>query len=183
MAQLEQPISRERFRKLARPILGLKVSRPWLGYGNVLFLELGRLHTETVVRPPRKTFRFRKGQVTLLLHSSWRAERAADVAFGIDSPTKALERGVKGLRGCSVTGLRVAARVPELEVELDGELLLRSFRSDGPPDWDLFLHDARLFPRERRWEGIDHSLGAGISDAGRLVRWVCYDHDAIGIRE
>jgi len=160
-------------------VSGLKISRPWLGYGQVLFLELGRLRTEKVIIPGRGPHLSKRGQATILIHSLWKAESAQGFLFGIDSSEKVLKAALKGLHGRRVTGLALQTRGLELEVELDEKIWLRSVRAHGPPDWDVFLHDGRLFPRESRWHGIDTTLGVGVSDEGQLQRWVCHDHIAL----
>ena len=171
VAQLNQPLSRARFRRMIRPVLGLWVSRPWLGYGHVLFLELGRLHLETVEWSGAKPPRVKRGQATLLFHCDWKAESGSSPSFGIKSPVSVLRRGVAGLRDRRVSGLDVENRGCGLVLELSPHVRVRT---EGAPDWDLFLLDERLFPRESRWNGVDHTLGVGTSEEGELQQFVCY---------
>ena len=174
MTQLDKRITARQFHRIVQPVLGLRVSRPWLGYGDVLFLELGKLRTETTHLPGRKTLHTRRGQATLLIHSNWRAETRDRFAFGSGLPHANLVAATRGLRGRKVTGISMEGRLPELVLELDGTLLLRSFNSRGLPDWQVFLEDADLFPREARWAACNHALLVGTSSEGGLVRSVCY---------
>src|SRR5204862_6248373 len=144
----DQRINGTRFRRLIRGLVGLRVTRPWLGYGAVLFLELGKL--QTVVTPIRglPTVRSREGQATIMVHSEWRAEWSNRFAFGMESPQLELDSGTQALRGRRITAISLTGRLPELVVELDRTLWLRSFNSWGPPCWTIFLGDVQMFPLE-----------------------------------
>lgn len=175
VAQLDERITSATFRRLTLSVHGLKVSRPWLGYGKVLFLELGKLRDEASHLPGRGPLSVRRGQATILIHSAWRAEGASRFAFGIESPPRVLKAGVAGLLGRRVIRLALEARLPELVVKLDGALWVRSFRLYGPPDWNIFLNDKDLFPPRRGWRLVDHASLVGVSEGGQLQRSVCYD--------
>jgi hypothetical protein len=58
MAAESIAIAPKQFRKLTLPVVGLRISKPWLGYANALLLELGALHLESY--PPRRLSTGRK---------------------------------------------------------------------------------------------------------------------------
>jgi hypothetical protein len=152
MPQVEMPLSRAEFQERIRPLLGLRVSRPWLGHGDVLFLELGRLASERL--GSRITTR---GQATLLWHGEWRAEPAP--------------RDVGAFKGEAVARVRLEGRPPRLIVDLEPA---RRIRGIGAPDWNVFLNDRRLFPREGACALRDHTMLLGLSERGRLRRIICH---------
>lgn len=174
MAQLDGRITLRTFQRLVRPAIGLRVSRPWLGYGDVLFLELGTLHTELIRLPNRPVRRSRKGQAGILFHSDWRAESFDGFQFGSGSPKTRMLAGLKDLRGRMVTAIETEGLLPELVVELDRRIRLRGFCARHGPDWDIRLHDPDLFPRERKWRRTDHELYVGYDDERGLFRTLCY---------
>jgi len=148
------------------------VSRPWLGYGNVLFLELGALRPLLITVPKRRPFKSLRGQATLLIHSDWRVESAGNFRFGSGTPPKQLERGLRTLRGLRVRSITTHGELPELIVLLDKEFRIRSFSAWSGPHWDFSLEDPKRFPRSRRWNGVDHSLHVGFDDEHGLTRSV-----------
>ena len=174
MAQLNRAITLAAFRKTVRSVEGLKISRPWLGYGEVLFLELGRITKEKHVIPGRPPFISEKGQATILFHCFWSAESENGSLWGMDSPKKDLKAALRSLSGRRVTGLALRARGAELEVELDREIRIRNY-SRKAPDWDIFLNDSRRFSLESRFSGMNASPGVGFSREEGLHFWVCYD--------
>jgi len=110
-----------------------------------------------------------------MVHSDWKAEGTRRFAFGSGSPPGKLQKGTRGLRGMKITSICLQGPLPELALEFDRHLWIRSFRTYGPPDWVIFLEDSRIFPRARRWTAYDHSLWVGTSEEGHLTRGICYD--------
>ena len=159
---------------MLRPVIGLKISRAWLGYGNVLFLELGRLHTEHHKIQRRRSSESKKGQATIMIHSEWRTEASSHFAFGSGSDRKILTQRMNTLKGRRLMKLATEGGLPELLIVLDKGIVIRSFSTFRSPDWTIFLRDQGLFPREKRWRGVDHTLSVGVSETGGFVRSVCY---------
>jgi hypothetical protein len=173
-------ISPKQFRKITLPVLGLRVSRPWLGYGNALFLELGKLHFEPLTRLPsikrlRRRTKSLKGQAGVMIDSDWRVERHRRFAFGRDSRDSHIEEGIRTLRGRRVQQVTLSPCGPELCLELEAGFHLHSFSTHAAPCWAVFLRDPALFPRDPRWFDLDHSLLVTFNEeSGKLEKQMCY---------
>jgi hypothetical protein len=173
-------IAPRQFRKLTLPVVGLRISKPWLGYANALFLELGALHFEFY--PLRRLGTGRKlktkslkGQAGVMIDSDWRVEKQGRFAFGRDSKDGAIRRGIRMLRGSRVRGVHLQACGPELFLELEGGVHIHSFSTHSEPCWAVFLGDPLLFPRDPRWLEYDHSLVVTFDEeTGRLEKKINY---------
>lgn len=167
-------ITAAQFRKTTRPVVGLRLSRPWLGYANALFLELGSLHVEILPGRKRPVRRMR-GQAGVMIDSDWRVEKQERFAFGRDSKDSLIRQGIRMLRGRRVRGVHLSPCGPELFLELEGGVHLHSFSTHSEPCWAVFLGDPSLFPRDPRWLEYDHSLLVTFDEeTGKLARQMCY---------
>jgi hypothetical protein len=172
MAVEIRPISQKQFIKMTRPMLGLRVTRPWLGYGNAFFAEFGTLHTETITLRD-KTRRFKKGQASVMMDSQWRAELGKQIAFGCEDSERALERGLKILKGRKIVDVYTEGVIPEVVIVLNGGWRIHSFCNSECACWTLFLRDPKLFPRAKRWNNFDHELCITFENQ-RLEQHMCY---------
>ena len=180
MAVESKPITPRLFLKTTKPALGLRISKPWLGYANALFLELGTLHYEALPRlPSLKHLRVRtkslKGQAEVMIDSDWRVEKHERFLFGRDSREGRVREGIGTLRGRRLNRINLNPCGPELFLELEGGYHLHSFSTHSAPCWAIFLRDPDLFPRNRRWFEFDHSLLVTFDEVlGKLAKNMCY---------
>jgi hypothetical protein len=126
-------------------LLGLRVSRPWKGYGSALFLEFGQLRPSYVGRKRRKPLG-PKGEATLMIDWTWRAERLRSIPFGSESSPRKITSGIAGFKGPRVEGIALLGRLPEIVVRLSGNAWVQSFGiAETQPQWVLFLQDGSYF--------------------------------------
>jgi ATP diphosphatase len=124
------------FARLQKAATGLKVSHVWRGYGSALFLELGTL-TLTTLRNGRTGQP--RGEVGVMIESAWRVEDEMTILAGIWSEEQEWQALFDRLVGREVQGLTAVGRLPELSVDLGGNLHVVSFTSHtGEPAWALF---------------------------------------------
>ena len=147
-------ITTEEFASAARALVGLEISRAWIGYGTAAILELGALRDET--SPEGKTFQ--KGEATLMVGWSWRVEGPAAVLFGSTSTRRQVAEGLTTLESSMLTSISVDGPLPELTLELSNGMRVRSFMSaDGDPEWLVMLADgSALFVEDRELRQAPH---------------------------
>lgn len=138
----DDPFSIEDFPMLAQPLIGMRVSLPWKGYGTAIFLELGEL-------TPSGTGRHAEGEAYISAEWDWRVERDRRVVFGSSNRKPRIERGLTLLQGATVEGVAVTGDVPELLVSFSGGLALRTTAMvTGDPQWSIKLRDGLwVYPR------------------------------------
>lgn len=159
-------LTREQFRALTRPLVGMPVSHTWRGAGSAIFLELGALTTVTRTSRKRGEYTATFGEVTLMLEWSWRVESPGAIQFGSWSENPRITRGVASLEGHTILDVQLEGRLPELVLTLDGRRWLHTFMTaEGQPVWAIRMPDDawlgvnrghlyRQAPRsERRTEG------------------------------
>jgi len=179
MALKRTVIGSPHFLRTLRPLLGLPVSRIWLGYAQALFLELGRLHVEAlpIIKLPSGRRANRKtthGQATVMLDTDWSAQGPEGISLSRESPPSRIENRIAALRNRRVIGIDVRGSRSELILMLEGSIRLLARQRRGVGEWAIELNDPRLFPRAQRWVRLDHSLWLGVDERGRLVRDMCY---------
>jgi hypothetical protein len=141
-------LTREQFRALTRPLIGMPVSHTWRGAGSAIFLELGELTRHT------RTYRTREwvqteGEVTLMLEWSWRVESPRTIQFGSLSRNPRITRGVAALQGHTIVDVELEGRLPELVLTLDRGRWLHTFMTaEGQPAWSLRMPD-------QAWIGVN----------------------------
>ncbi len=149
---LHETITPPEFRSRVGEIIGLRVTRPWRGYGSALFLELGKL-TEMRLGPTPRHPEGRislKGQATVMIEWSWRVERKRSIAFGSWSTDRKMNAGIRRLKGARVTAISIEGRLPELLVTLTEGLWVHAFSTvEGQPEWAMFLPDGSWLKVER----------------------------------
>lgn len=140
MATAAQVVTPASFRKLARPLLGLPVSRVWQSFEWTLFLELGRLAWESSrLKRARKRGSW-KGQASVMLDFGWRIEREDGIVADLRSGRAVVTRALRSLRGRRVEGVAVEGRLPELSMRLSGGLWVRSLTVVAEQtEWAVFL--------------------------------------------
>ncbi len=141
-------ITPDTFHELARPIIGMSVSRAWRGYGSAIFLEIGKLTRETRRLKDGQELLIVRGQYGIMLEWSWRVERPKSIYFGSWSTDRIINNRLSGLKGKTILAIETEGRLPELIVQLSEGLWVHSFEtSEGQPGWCLFL-DRKRSPHE-----------------------------------
>jgi hypothetical protein len=131
-------ITTEEFASTTRALVGLEISRAWIGYGTAAILELGALREETT--PDGRTFQ--KGEATVMIGWSWRVEGPWSILFGSTSTRQQVTEGLTGLENATLANISLDGTLPELVVELSNGMKIRSFMSaDGDPEWLVMLSD------------------------------------------
>jgi len=142
-----EPITSAEFTELTHSLVGLKISRPWRGYGSAIFMELGRLRRKP--RPSGKGY-FLKGRATVMIQWSWRVERKRSIAFGSWSGERKINNGIASLKNRFLEEILIEGRLPELYLTLSGNLWLHSFATaEGQPEWTVFLLDGSWITVDR----------------------------------
>jgi hypothetical protein len=135
-------LTREQFRALTRPLIGMPVSHTWRGAGSAIFLELGALTTKKRMIRGAGQVTSSWGEVTLMLEWSWRVESPGAIQFGSWSTNPRITRGVASLKGHTIVDVKVEGRIPELVLTLDRKRWLHTFMThEGQPEWAIRLHD------------------------------------------
>lgn len=142
-------ITREQFRELTRPLIGMPVSHTWRGAGSAIFLELGELTTYTRNDRTRGEVVHTDGEVTLMLEWSWRVESPRAIQFGSWSRNPRITRGVASLQGHTILEVELEGRLPELVLTLDRKRWLHTFMTaEGQPAWAIRMPD-------QAWLGVN----------------------------
>lgn len=137
------------FQDLVEPLIGLPISKAWLGGGSAVILELGPLD---LVYPRTGNPR---AAAAVMVQWSWRIEAARSVAFGSWSGDRKIANGLRSLQGLVVEAIQVTGRLPELLIQFSGTRWLHSFMTaEGQPEWTLFLPSESWLTVERG--GIVH---------------------------
>ena len=125
-------IPRERFERLVAPMCGMPVSRAWLGYGSVAFLELGNLSN---VRGS-SGIPSEKGEVTVAFDWSWRVERNLEILGGTSEGRPRLRELLQELQGRIIEKVSLDGHPPDLCLHFDDGTRLRSMTTNPPdPKW------------------------------------------------
>jgi hypothetical protein len=174
-------ISRDRAVAMLSRFVGLRVARPWRGYGAALFLELGRLHT--VIRKSKKGIRrSRDGQVTFMIDPQWRVEKPRSIQFASNSKEGRFAKGMVTLEGQVLTGIALTEGLPELQVTFgDGRRLSTFCDWLTQPAWTILINDRSLVDIGPVWEGVDVTACLHVR-AGRLAVEYDFDERDIDIR-
>lgn len=138
------PISQAEFHELAQPLIGLPITRPWLGYGSALFLELGKLRkVPPFVGAGGKVFHEKpQGRASVMVEFGWRMERRSSIELSFDSSPRRIQNAVRKLRGKRLASISLLGRIAEVSLELTEGLWIQTFGYIGTkPDWCIFLPD------------------------------------------
>ena len=170
----EERIGLDKFNKHVERIAGYKITRVWLGYADVLFLECGRLKKEKL--PTSKGIRWSThGQITFMLDCQWRVEKKRSIDFGISDSTKKLENRIKGLVGLRIASVSAVNRVPELCIELDDGRCVRTFTAHRTmPAWFIGFNDLRCIDVDEVWKKNDVDVWLSF-ERGGYCRSYCFD--------
>jgi len=129
------------FDEVVRPVIGMKVSRAWNGYGSAIILDLGVLHEDSV----RKGARLH-GEAGIMIEWDWRAEFEGGVIVGSSSARQSIERFLGRLEGVHVSSASLAETDPELRILLSNGVVIRSMvmhRAD--PQWSVRLPSGQTY--------------------------------------
>jgi hypothetical protein len=128
-------IGQGEFARLLTSLSGLPISRVWRGYGDAIFLELGKLHPDKNSRGIDSP----KGDFSLMIEWGWRFEKARSIWFGSSRDLKMIDARLPKLVGCNVNSAWLEGRLPELRLTLSGGLWFGSFSfEEGRQDWTIF---------------------------------------------
>ena len=140
-------ITSEEFMTASRALVGMQISRAWIGYGTAAILELGALREET--GPDGKAFQ--KGDATVMVGWSWRVEGPWSVMFGATSSRRQVSEGLTGIEGLTLASVTLDGALPEISLDLSNGMRMRSFMSaDGDPEWLMMLADGSALYVEDR---------------------------------
>jgi hypothetical protein len=135
---MTRTITAAEFAAVAGPLVGLQISRAWIGYGTAAILELGTLRDETT--PDGRSYQ--RGEATVMIGWSWRVEGPRAVVFGATSTRRQVSEGLAAIEGKLLANILIDGSLPELSIELSNGLRLRSFMcADGDPEWLVMLAD------------------------------------------
>ena len=169
--QLNERINSLTFERDISVIVGMKLSKVWLGYADALFLECGRLKKELIKG-------HLEGQVTFMLDCQWRVENKWTVAYGRDSTSKLISNRTKKIVGERVETVEAIGGIPELLITLQNGQVIRTFQSfKGPPNWLIGFNDLELLNIEPEWKSNDVSVWIKFEDRS-YMRSYCLDDQA-----
>jgi hypothetical protein len=181
MAACYETVSKELSSSLLSRLVGLRVSRPWHGYGQTVFLELGKLRTETYVVSGKKRRR-RNGQACLMIDPSWRIEKRLSIQFGSNFSDAQVDKGLATLRGRLLTAASLTTGLPELHVTFDDGRSLRTLADwVKQPRWTILVYDRSLVDLDPVWDGIDVVPALHVR-AGRLEMEYDFDDKGVDVR-
>jgi hypothetical protein len=126
----------DQFGELVRPLIGLPVTRPWLGVG-CLFLELGALSSLAL----KRTIHY-SGEANICVEVDWRVECEGSVLYGSSSSNTQIKRGIASLQGTKIGDLMLVGEVPELVAHFsNGHRLRSTIMMADDPRWRIKLPD------------------------------------------
>lgn len=181
MAECSEAVSKEVCKALLCRLAGMRVSMPWVGYAGTIFLELGKLHTETTTVRGVVKRRRRRGQVTLMIEPQWRVERPASIQFASGFPNGQIERGAATLKGLHLADVALTNGLPELELTFDDGRRLKTFTDFlAQPGWTIGVSDRSLLELAPAWDGVDVSPWLCVR-AGRFIMSYCFDEAEVDV--
>ena len=144
-------ITLDEFNKQLNSLIGLTVSRPWLGYGSPVLLELGNLTSE----PPRN---FERGEFSINIDWDWRIECETKILFGSSNDRKEIQNGLDDIKNVKVKSVDIFGTIPEISITFENGYVLRSMTMhSGNPQWDIRVNDSDYM----FWKNGFFFLGAG----------------------
>jgi hypothetical protein len=177
MGQYCETISLDHCNRILSRLVGLPITRPWLGIGNTLFLELGRISREERERPSGGKYVVRKGRACIWIEPDWRVEGPRSIQFGTGFSDRIIENRLSSFKGARIERIIVEGAVPEITVWLDDGRHVRSFCDwTSQSRWRVGFDDLTLIDLSEEWEGVDVSPYIGVH-SGRLSIAHCYDHE------
>jgi hypothetical protein len=161
---MSEVISADEFQKLTRPLVGMRLSKVWRGFGSAVFFEFGKLNLNGTRRG--------KGEGTAMVEWSWRVEKVRSVMFGSFSGERKIANGLQSLVSRKILDVVVEGRLPEIIIHLSGGLFIHSFTTmEGHPEWTLFLpSNICLSSRLGRLEKEECAAGAIIEKFDSAAR-------------
>jgi hypothetical protein len=138
----------EFFEEFVSPLVGLKVSHLWQGYGTTIFAEFGRLAPQT-----RRggTPGNPQGEFGLMVESTWRVEGRKSILCDSSSERDRWDRGCRFLIGQSVTSISCFGRFSDIDLALANGIHLVSFAVSGTGTaWALFNNSNSTLSMGRR---------------------------------
>lgn len=140
--KLNMNVSKEEFYSLINPLIGLKVSNVWRGYGSALFFELGKLTKKSFPLKNGKRKEYYSGVHTLFIGWGWRVEHISSIYFGSWSTNKIIDNRFSKLKNKTILEFAIEGRLPELRLKLSDGLWVHSFStSESQPEWYLNLNN------------------------------------------
>lgn len=141
----EMAISQTQFHELVKPLIGLQVARVHEGYYQTVIFHLGQLSEKRY----RNGKTILEGEASLMIEWNWRVERGSAIWFSSFSCLTKREQGLASLAGKPIVGITVEGRLPELSIQLTGDIWLKSFcLSEDQPQWTIFVNGTCLSSRD-----------------------------------
>ncbi|MDQ9170857.1 hypothetical protein Q8A64_10590 [Oxalobacteraceae bacterium R-40] len=126
----------------ADALTGLPVSHVWRGHGSALFVEFGRLQSQTRRDGSSGA---PQGAITLMIEWSWRIEGPGSILVGSWSDEFGWNKVFEKLLGANVVSAETFGLLPEIAISLSNGLRIVSFMTaEGQPQWSLI---SRLTPK------------------------------------
>ena len=153
---VNRKITSEELNEYFKPLIGLPVSRPWLGHGSPIFLDLGKVSTET-----HGNINFEKGDFGVQIDWDWRVEDKTEILFGSSDFRKYIENRLGSLRGVNVISMTVSGVIPEITITFSNGYILKSMSMcGGNPQWSVCVNDDNYV----WWENGSYFFGDGAEE-------------------
>jgi hypothetical protein len=138
-------MAKDNIKELVQPLIGLKVSRVWRGFGSALFVELGKLSRKAYKLKSGKRKSYLIGQQSIFVGYSWRVERSKSIYFGSWNTQRLIDNRLPKLEGRVVESIIFVGRLPEIYIKLSDGLWIHSFDISSSyhhqPSWYITLRN------------------------------------------
>lgn len=179
MAAVHESITLHECNEILAVLIGLPVTRVWLGYAHCLFLEIGRLAREETRDADGKRHVRVDGRATFMIDPDWRVEGPRSIQLGSSFGKRKIANRVRTLEGARLAAVLAEGAVPELAIALSDGRRIRTFTDWATqPHWWVGFRDVELFGLDEFWEGVDVKPWVGIH-CGRLSVQYCFDPDTL----
>jgi hypothetical protein len=130
------------FNEFIEALIGLPLSHVWRGYGSAIFFEFGALSERR--RANGGAGRNPLGQWSIGIEWSWRIEGKRRIWCGSWSDDERWLSSLQRLIGCTVRGIDLVGRLPEIDVRFSNGLhLLSMMTAEGDPEWGISRQDVQ----------------------------------------
>jgi len=131
------------FHSFTRPLVGMKLTHIWRGYGSAIFLNFGELHHS--IWKNGRVSNNPVGEMSVSITWSWRIEGKRRIWCGSWSEESQWQRFFDKMIGATVADVTTYGRLPEIELHLScGARVLSFMTANGDPEWAI--HDRRGEP-------------------------------------
>ena len=176
MATYNESLTVEQGNAALRVCEGLKITRSWRSVDPCIFIEIGRLKTETLQLPNHlRRLRRLSGQLTCMIESDWRVEKPRSIHFGSGFSDGQIDKLLNSLIGTRIIAIGLMGRLPELRIELDdGRTISTILNWSNQPRWSIGFKEPKLFRLHSFPSNADISPWMHVKK-GHLEIEYCYD--------